>query len=45
MEKILEDISFSADEHKGERIHIDESLVEEKISKVVEDEDATRYIL
>lgn len=45
MEKILEEISFTADEHKGERVTIDKSLVEEKISKVVEDEDATRYIL
>ena len=45
MEKILEEISFSADEHKGETIHVDKALVEEKISKVVEDEDATRYIL
>lgn len=45
MEKILEEISFSADEHKGETIRVDKALVEEKISKVVEDEDATRYIL
>jgi len=45
MEKILEEISFTADEHAGETITIDKSLVEEKIGKVVEDEDATRYIL
>lgn len=45
MEKILEEISFSADEHKGETIPVDKILVEEKISKVVEDEDTTRYIL
>ena len=45
MEKILEEISFSADERTGEKVHVDTSLVEEKISKVVEDEDATRYIL
>jgi len=45
LEKILEEISFSADEHKGEKVTINKSLVEEKISKVVEDEDATRYIL
>ncbi len=45
MEKILEEISFSANEHNGEKVNIDKSLVEEKISKVVEDEDATRYIL
>ncbi|MEA1953297.1 MAG: ATP-dependent protease ATPase subunit HslU [Campylobacterota bacterium] len=45
MEKILEEISFSADESVGESIIIDKSLVEEKIGKVVEDEDTTRYIL
>ena len=45
MEKILEEISFTADEHADETITIDRSLVEDKIGKVVEDEDATRYIL
>jgi len=45
MEKILEDISFTADEYKGETINIDKSLVVEKIGQVVEDEDTTRYIL
>jgi ATP-dependent HslUV protease ATP-binding subunit HslU len=45
MEKILEEISFSADEHSGETVTINETLVKEKIGKVVEDEDTTRYIL
>ncbi|RLA60085.1 MAG: HslU--HslV peptidase ATPase subunit, partial [Epsilonproteobacteria bacterium] len=45
MEKILEEISFEADEHKGEKIIVDESLVKDKIGEVVEDEDTTRYIL
>lgn len=45
MEKILEDISFTADEYSGDEIVIDEALVKEKIGKVVEDEDTTRYIL
>jgi ATP-dependent HslUV protease ATP-binding subunit HslU len=45
MEKILEEISFEADEHAGETITIDKALVEEKIGAVVEDEDTTRYIL
>ena len=45
MEKILEEISFTADEHSGERVTIDKDLVEEKIEKVIEDEDTTRYIL
>ncbi len=45
MEKILEEISFTADEHAGDEVIIDETLVKEKIGKVVEDEDTTRYIL
>lgn len=45
MERILEEISFGADEHSGEKIVVDEALVKEKIGDVVEDEDTTRYIL
>jgi len=45
MEKILEEISFTADEHAGDKVVIDKTLVKEKIGKVVEDEDTTRYIL
>lgn len=45
LEKLLEDISFDANEHSGEVIEIDESLVKDKIGDVVEDEDTTRYIL
>jgi ATP-dependent HslUV protease ATP-binding subunit HslU len=45
MEKILEEISFEADEHNGEKIVVDEALVKDKIGAVVEDEDTTRYIL
>jgi ATP-dependent HslUV protease ATP-binding subunit HslU len=45
MEKILEEISFEADEHAGETINVDEALVRDKIGDLVEDEDTTRYIL
>ncbi len=45
MEKILEDISFNADKHSGESIIIDKDLVTKQIGNIVEDEDATRYIL
>ena len=45
MEKILEDISYLADEYAGESVTIDRELVDSKIGKVVEDEDTTRYIL
>ena len=45
MEKILEEISFEADEHQGEEIEVDTQLIKDKLGKVVEDEDTTRYIL
>jgi len=45
MEKILEDLSFDADERSGETVLIDERLVDEKLGDLVENEDVTRYIL
>jgi len=45
MEKILDDISFHADENNGATIQIDKALVDEKLKKIVESEDTTRYIL
>lgn len=45
MEKVLDDISFSADEHKGETVNIDEKYVDEKLDGLVADQDLSRYIL
>ncbi len=45
MEKILDEVSFHADERNGEKIVVNEALVEEKLEKIVESEDTTRYIL
>ena len=45
MEKVLEDISFTADEHKGETITIDASFVDEKLKDISSSEDLSRYIL
>jgi len=45
MEKIVEDISFNADEFKGQKVAVDEALIEEKLEKLVDNEDTTRYIL
>ncbi len=45
MEKILEDISFSADELSGQVVEVTKDLVEEKLDDIVESEDSTRYIL
>ena len=45
IEKVLEEISFDADEHSGETIVVDEDLVHRKLDAVVGDEDSSRYIL
>lgn len=45
MEKVLADLNFEADEHKGETIVIDAPYVESKLSDVVQSEDLSRYIL
>ncbi len=45
MEKLMEDISFSADEHQGETITIDRDYVNERLAGIVEDPDLSRYIL
>lgn len=45
IEKIIEDISYTADEHKNETISINASLVHEKLDEVIKDEDMSRYIL
>ncbi len=45
MEKVLEDVSFTADEHAGETLAIDAKFVDEKLTGVVADVDLSRYIL
>jgi len=45
MEKLMEDISFSANEHKGETIRIDRDYVVDRLAGIVEDPDLSRYIL
>ncbi len=45
LEKVLEDISFEADEYKGEEYRITAELVHEKLDIVVESDDLSRYIL
>jgi len=45
MERIVEDISFNADEFAGQKVVVDKALIEEKLEKLVDDEDTTRYIL
>ncbi len=45
IEKVLEEISFEADEHKGKTFTITADYVHEKLDAIVEDEDVARYIL
>ncbi len=45
MEKLLEDISFTASEMSGSSFSIDEDYVTEKLGDIVKDQDLSRYIL
>ena len=45
MEKVLADINFEADEHKGETIKIDAAYVNSKLQDISENQDLSRYIL
>ena len=45
MEKVLDEISYSADEHSGETIYVDAKYVEERLNDIVQDQDLSRYIL
>ncbi len=45
MERLLEDLSFNATELAGQTIPITEAYVQERLGKVEEDQDLSRYIL
>jgi ATP-dependent HslUV protease ATP-binding subunit HslU len=45
MERLLEDISFRASDMAGERVDVDESYVDSRLSGILENEDLSRYIL
>ena len=45
IEKVLEDISYDADEKKGEKVVVTKELVGEKLDGIVGNVDITRYIL
>jgi ATP-dependent HslUV protease ATP-binding subunit HslU len=45
METVVEDISFSADEHAGETITIDADYVNKQLGDVVQSQDLQKYIL
>lgn len=45
METVLEELSFSADEHKGETIDIDGKYVDDKLRDITKNQDLSKYIL
>ncbi len=45
MEKLVEDISFEAEEHVGETITIDAAYVRERLTQLAQDSDLSKYIL
>lgn len=45
MEKLLEDLSFEAEDHKGETITIDAAYVRERLTDLASDTDLSKYIL
>ncbi|MCL5261425.1 MAG: ATP-dependent protease ATPase subunit HslU [Gammaproteobacteria bacterium] len=45
MERLLEEISFSATNNRGKIINIDAKYVNQQLNKLVQNEDLTRYIL
>ncbi|MCX7925777.1 MAG: ATP-dependent protease ATPase subunit HslU [Fimbriimonadales bacterium] len=45
MERLMEDLSFDAPDHAGERVVIDRAYVQAKLADIIKDVDLSRYIL
>lgn len=45
IEKLLEDLSFEADEYASKKFVVDKKMVEEKLGDIIENKDLARYIL
>lgn len=45
MEKLLEDISFDAEDRKGETLQIDAAYVKKQLSDIAKDADLSKYVL
>ncbi|EAH7320403.1 ATP-dependent protease ATPase subunit HslU [Campylobacter jejuni] len=45
IEKLLEDLSFEADEYADKKFVVDKKMVEEKLGDIIENKDLARYIL
>ncbi|MCL6649648.1 MAG: HslU--HslV peptidase ATPase subunit, partial [Chloroflexi bacterium] len=45
MERVLEEISFTAPERAGQQVHIDAEYVRQRMADLITDQDLSRYIL
>ena len=45
LERVLDEISFSAPERSGETVRVDSAYVRERLGSILEDQDLSRYIL
>jgi ATP-dependent HslUV protease ATP-binding subunit HslU len=45
IEKLLEEVSFSAGNHSGSVVQIDAAYVDRALNEVAADEDLSRYVL
>ncbi len=45
MEKLLEELSFAAEDHQGETVTVDATYVRERLSELAGDADLSKYIL
>ncbi|MGX7926757.1 ATP-dependent protease ATPase subunit HslU [Tsuneonella sp. HG094] len=45
MEKLLEDLSFEAEDHKGETVTVDANYVRDRLASLAGDTDLSKYIL
>jgi len=45
MEKLLDDISYTASDRGGETVKIDKEFVSEKLSDLAQDTDLSKFIL
>jgi ATP-dependent HslUV protease ATP-binding subunit HslU len=45
MEKLLEDVSFEAEDRSGETLVVDRAFVEQQLSGIAKNADLSRYVL
>jgi ATP-dependent HslUV protease ATP-binding subunit HslU len=45
LERLMEEISFNATDHSGEKLTVDAAYVDEHVGQLSQDEDLSRFIL